>query len=403
MKILGLDGKYCQDLEFFLKYANSMRGIENDNKFPNERIHLDFYLNHSEEELYKFINSYLEKYKVNNDYDFYYMMNCIIKYMSSYSDSHTKIYKKDNIWFPIKFKVINNNVFIDRCFDEKYLRKKIKKINGIDISLIISQIKDCTSYGTENWLLFNIEKVLSNRNDLLSLPCINDKDNKIIFELDNSEILSFEIDKINNDYKLYPKKNNDQYKIIDNVLIFKYPACKEDFKPDMEQIINVIKNNGIDKFVLDLRGNSGGNSEIIKELIIFLSNSNLELITLVDRMVFSSGRFAAIDMKRIGSKIIGENIGTPVNCFGYVSGNGITPNSNFNFNFSRVYWYEEEGHMRGIYTKEELDNCDKDFFEPKYLDIDISIEVKEDEYIDSFDSIFFNKCLENIISNKKTK
>ena len=86
------------------------------------------------------------------------------------------------------------------------------------------------------------------------------------------------------------------------------------------------------------------------ETTLFSELSYLELFTLVDRGVFSSGRFAAIEMKRIGSKIVGEEIGTPINCFGYVSGNGITPNSNIHFNFARVYWYEDNGFMKGIYT-----------------------------------------------------
>ena len=80
--------------------------------------------------------------------------------------------------------------------------------------------------------------------------------------------------------------------------------------------------------------NTSSFSNIIKPLIEHLSNKDIELFTLVDRGVFSSGRFAAIDMKKIGSKIVGEEIGTPINCFGYVSGNGITPNSNIHFNFA---------------------------------------------------------------------
>ena len=85
------------------------------------------------------------------------MLNCIIKYMSGVSDAHTIVKKKDNIWFPIRFKVINDNVYIDRCFDKKYLRKKIIKVNNVDINKVIVQIEKCTSYGTKGWLEINIE------------------------------------------------------------------------------------------------------------------------------------------------------------------------------------------------------------------------------------------------------
>lgn len=399
MNIIGLKEEYLQDLNYFLEYADSPRGKENDEQYPQESFHLDFYLNHSKEELYDYINQFLTHNNVNNDYDFYYLMKCIIKYMSGFSDSHTMVCKNDNTWFPIRFKVVNNNVYIDRCFDEKKLKKIIKKINGVDINIIINETTDCTSYGTNGWLLHNIEGKLCNKNDLLSLPCMNSKDDKIVFELENDEKISFDINEKYESETIYPKKETEQYNVIDDILVFKYPSCKDNYKPDINKIEEIIEESSIKKFILDLRGNSGGNSGIIKPLIEYLSNKDLELFTLVDRGVFSSGRFAAIDMKRIGSKIVGEEIGTPINCFGYVSGNGITPNSNIHFNFARVYWYENNGFMKGIYTKKELIKKDKDFFEPKYLTIDIPIETSEEEYINSLEDVFFYKCIETIKSN----
>lgn len=399
MNVIGLKEGYLQDLDYFLEYADSPRGKENDEQYPQESFHLNFYLNHSKEELYDYINQFLTHNNINNDYDFYYFLNCIIKYMSGFSDSHTKVRKKDNIWFPIGFKVINNNVFIDRCFDQKMLRKRIKKINGIDINVIINEIASCTSYGTNGWLLSNIEGKLCSKNDLLSLPCMISKDGKIVFELENDEKISFDINKKYESETIYPKKQIKQYNVIDDMLVFKYPSSKENYKPDINKIEEIIIGSDIKKFILDLRGNSGGWSKIIEPLIEYLSNKDLELFTLVDRGVFSSGRFAAIDMKRIGSKIVGEEIGTPINCFGYVSGNGITPNSNIHFNFARVYWYENNGFMKGIYTKEKLKKQNKDFFEPKYLIPDIPIEINEEEYTNSLEDVFFYKCIETIKSN----
>ena len=399
MNIIGLKEGYLQDLNYFLEYADNPRGKENDEQYPQESFHLNFYLNHSKEELYDYINQFLTNNNVNNDYDFYYLMKCIIKYMSSFSDSHTMVYKNDNTWFPIRFKVVNNNVYIDRCFDKKMLRKIIKKINDIDINVIINEIANCTSYGTNGWLLSNIEGNLCSKNDLLSLPCMNSKDGKIVFKLENDEKISFDINEKYESETIYPKKEIEQYNVIDDLLVFKYPSCKENYKPDINKIEEIIEESSIKKFILDLRGNSGGNSSIIEPLIKYLSNKDLELFTLVDRGLFSSGRFAAIDMKRIGSKIVGEEIGTPINCFGYVSGNGITPNSNIHFNFARVYWYENNGFMKGIYTKEKLKKQNKDFFEPKYLIPDIPIEINEEEYINSLEDVFFYKCIETIKSN----
>lgn len=403
MKISGLKEKYLQDLNYFLDYANHKRGIENDEKYPEETFHLNFYLTHSEEELYEYINQFLINNKINDDNDFYYFLKCIIKYMSGVSDSHTVIYKKDNTWFPIRFKVINNSVFIDRCFNKKMLKKRIKSINGIDIDQVITEIATCTNYGTNGWLLSNIEKTMSNKNDLLSLPSLHNHNGKIIFETDDNETVAFDINKKYDEQAIYPKKDIEYYKIFDDILVFKYPSCKQEYEPDISQIENIIMTNNIRRFVLDLQGNGGGNSSIIKPLIEYLANKDLELFTIVDRNVFSSGRFAVLDMKRIGSKIVGEEIGTPINCFGYVSGNGITPNSKINFHFARVYWYEEEDFMKATYTKEELNKQNDKFFKPKYLQIDVPIEISEEEYQNSSDDVFLNKCLEKIKTFKLKK
>lgn len=403
MNVIGLKEDYLQDLNYFLEYADSPRGKENDEQYPQESFHLDFYLNHSKEELYDYINQFLTHNNVNNDYDFYYLMKCIIKYMSGFSDSHTMVRKNDNTWFPIRFKVVNNNVYIDRCFDEKKLKKIIKKINGVDINVIINEISNCTSYGTNGWLLSNIEGKLCSKNDILSLPCMNSKDSKIVYELENDEKISFDINEKCELETIHPKKEIEQYNVIDDMLVFKYPSCKENYKPDINKIEEIIIGSDIKKFILDLRSNSGGNSNIIRPLIEYLSNKDLELFTLVDRGVFSSGRFAVIDMKRIGSKIVGEEIGTPINCFGYVSGNGVTPNSNIYFNFARVYWYEDNGFMKGIYTKQDLRKKDNNFFEPKYLTIDIPIEINEEEYINSLEDVFFNRCIASIRTNSLKK
>ena len=403
MKINGLKEEYFEDLNYFLDYANSVRGVENDPQYPEECFHLDFYLNHSKEELCNYINQFLIYNSVNDDSSFYYFLNSIIKYMSGFSDCHTMIYKKDNIWFPIRFKIINNNVFVDRCYDEKMLRKRIKKINGIDIDKIIAEIMNCTSYGTDGWLLCNVEKMLSSKNDLLSLPCLHNQNDKILFETDDNEKIIFECDKNYDDQIIYPRKDKEQCNIIDDILVFKYPLCRNEYEPNISKIESKIIENDIKKFVLDLRGNSGGNSNIIKTLIDYLSDKEIQLFTIVDRGVFSSGRFAAIDMKRIGSKIIGEEIGTPINCFGYVSGNGITPNSKINFHFARVYWYEDDGFMKGIYTKDDLRKKSKEFFEPKYLTIDIPVEINENEYVNSLEDVFLCKCIETIKSNSLKK
>lgn len=124
------------------------------------------------------------------------------------------------------------------------------------------------------------------------------------------------------EYHMERKDTEPNFYIQDKTLVFKYKNCHPYYIPIIDSLLitlgREIENQNITKFALDLRGNGGGASSIIKPLIEYLKNTNFELITIVDKGVFSSGRFACVAMQMIGSKIVGEQIGTPINCFGNV-------------------------------------------------------------------------------------
>ena len=54
---------------------------------------------------------------------------------------------------------------------------------------------------------------------------------------------------------------------------------------EYKKISNDADINNITKFIIDIRGNTGGNSNIIKPLIKYLDGK--QVITLVDKYVFS--------------------------------------------------------------------------------------------------------------------
>ena len=166
--------RYLEDLNYFLNCANQKRGKKLDKKFPNETIHLDFYFLHSKEELNDFIKKYENEHKINNDYDFYYFMKCLIKFMCGKLDAHTNIsMKNNNNHYPISFLTIDNKIYIHKCNEHKYNLSELKEINGIKIEKIIDELERCTNYGTYSWFLVKLDFGLSEKNTLLSLPSIN--------------------------------------------------------------------------------------------------------------------------------------------------------------------------------------------------------------------------------------
>lgn len=397
-----MDKRYQEDLDYFLNFAESKRGKELDKKYYNESMHLDFYFLHSKKELNNFINTFLKNNKINDDYDFFYFMNCIIKYMSGHIDAHTRIImSNNNNAYPLSVQSINNKLYVTRCSEEKYSYSELLEINNVSISKITEELEKCTSYGTTNWFFNRLHSDLNDKNILLSLPSI--KNNAKYIEYKTSKgIIKYEINKdYSKELTIIRKEDFKQFQIKDNILIFKYPKCTNKFIPDIKKIKNLIHDNNINIFILDLRGNSGGKSSLIEPLIKYLKHTRLKLVTLVNKSVFSSGRMAAINMLKIGSKIVGQGIGTPINCFGYIFGNGELPNTKFTFNFSRVYWYEDKKRhiIKGIYTKKKLHKFPKSFFEPKYLEIDYYINLTIDDYKSEKD-VMLEKCCDWIKNNK---
>lgn len=397
-----MDKRYQEDLDYFLNFAESKRGKELDKKYYNESMHLDFYFLHSKKELNNFINTFLKNNKINDDYDFFYFMNCIIKYMSGHIDAHTRlIMSNNNNSYPLSIQSINNKLYVTRCSEEKYSYSELLEINNVSISKITEELEKCTSYGTTNWFFNRLHSDLNDKNILLSLPSI--KNNAKYIEYKTSKgIIKYEINKdYSKELTIIRKEDFKQFQIKDNILIFKYPKCTNKFIPDIKKIKNLIHDNNIDTFILDLRGNFGGRSSLIEPLIKYLKRTRLKLVTLVNKSVFSSGRMAAINMLKIGSKIVGQGIGTPINCFGYIFGNGELPNTKFTFNFSRVYWYEDKKRhiIKGIYTKKKLHKFPKSFFEPKYLEIDYYINLTIDDYKSEKD-VMLEKCCDWIKNNK---
>ena len=281
-----MDKRYQEDLDYYLNFAESKRGKELDKKYYNESMHLDFYFLHSKKELNNFINTFLKNNKINDDYDFFYFMNCIIKYMSGHIDAHTRIImRNNNNSYPLSIQSINNKLYVTRCSEEKYSYSELLEINNVSISKITEELEKCTSYGTTNWFFNRLHSDLNDKNILLSLPSI--KNNAKYIEYNTSKgIIKYEINKdYSKELALIRKEDFKQYQIKDNILIFKYPKCTNKFIPDIKKIKNLIHDNNINIFILDLRGNSGGKSSLIEPLIKYLKHTRLKLVTLVNKSV----------------------------------------------------------------------------------------------------------------------
>lgn len=174
-------------------------------------------------------------------------------------------------------------------------------------------------------------------------------------------------------------------------MIIHYSSCIEDYENQMVNFVEKIKeessNNIIKKYIVDIRGNIGGNSEIIKPLLLYLSDK--EIVTLVDKYVFSGGRFALIDLINIGSRTVGSGIGTSINCFGNISRNEI---GNFLLPISNKYFYYKDKRICNINRKDNFlqfknNKENHEYFIPIIFSPDYIIENIIEDYKNNRDRV----------------
>lgn len=284
--------------------------------------HPALYFFHSKGELDEKIEEFLNSKESFDKYDLYYFINKIIKFLVGPYDSHTKISMTKSDWLPIQFKFIDDKIYVIKITKamEKALFGELVAINGVDIETLKNEIEAMTCYSTKEYLEVTVQTCLNTPNVLKSLPSFNKSSTSITYTISHDgkrEDFAFDLKHIN-DYPMYkftPKKNYS-YRILDNALILVYNSCKDidAMKKFVQEISSIANKEHITKFIVDLRGNGGGDSRVIDPLIDFLSGK--EVVTLIDEYVFSSGRMACVNLSKIGSYFIGTNISTTLNAFG---------------------------------------------------------------------------------------
>ena len=338
-----------------------------------EETHPCLYFDTTKENVEKYVKgNFCEKDL--NDLQFYYHLQRLFKIIN---DPHTKCRFKAKK-FPLKLKVVDGKVLVIAAAKEhqNVLNSEITAINDIPVDVVLKELEKIISYTAIGHLESEQEHELLRGSSILSLPIFKNSNNivKYTFE-ENGKTEEIEF----NWEEEYKKEYNYdfleersywfEYGKEKNIVIIKYKSCYEDKNKPMEEFVNDIKDfvqkNSVDNIIVDIRGNRGGDSSVIHPLLMFLRDYKAELITLIDKDVYSSGRWALFDLKRIGSKFVGTEIGTAINCFGNNDSFEL-PNSKININCSTTYWYYESGIMNGV-NKEKFQEFYNNFNNKKYF------------------------------------
>lgn len=355
-----------------------------------EEIHVNPWHSISKEEFMKKKDELLTTMDVTDVYTFTYFMKYLIKILCGTKDTHTIFDMSSNL--PINFKIIENEVLINYPNDLKGY--SLLSINDIDINVILNELDKVVSYGTEGKKLFELEKALFNELLLFSIPQFR-KVNELSFKMKspNNEIIT-RVFKKNEQYQesfnmneyLY-SNNNGTFKIVNNTLIYNHKSVQQEYESTIQESIEKLSKmdlTSINKIIIDLRGNLGGNSILNKPLMNFLSNhKDKQLITLTDRRIFSAGRYALVDLINLGSITIGEGIGTPLNCYG--NSKRFTLNKYYTFVVSEMYF--DPIRKIEVATKENFKKLDKSILEDAIFKPDYFITQTKEDFINNKDTI----------------
>ena len=344
----------------------------------------------SETELNIIYNNIVSNQDITDDYSFSYLMNYIIKKLSGVLDAHTQY--NDTQRIPINFKIFNNEVIVN--YPESMKGSTLLSINGIDIGAIISELDNVITYGTEGKKKYETEKSLSDKKKLFSIPLLRNAKTLVM------NFATIDDEMISKKYKKEEKYSEEEmfnqleyqygkpatYFLNGSKLIINHSSIQNRFK---EQIINMINElnqlnlSEIDAIVVDIRGNTGGNSAHNKPLMEFLKNTNKKIICLTDYRVFSGGRYALLDLVKLGATTIGTGISTPLNCYG-----------NSNWLEYKGYWFSSSESFLapnfgwGASTKEEYaSGVTNELITPVFFKPDVHIEQSKEDYMAGVDTV----------------
>lgn len=283
-------------------------------------------------------------------------------------DSHTKssigISLGEEIRvLPLNIDIVDEGVLITSILSEhkQALGGILTSINGISMNDIKQKLMPILIADNEVYLekefysIFYIYDILEYYNvlsspDNISLGVkIGDKEESI--KLNAVSIKTLNSMQMVNINRPIPKTVEDKSKIYffkhldDNTLYIQYNSCREDknlpMKVFAKQVEDTLNEKDYKHVILDLRYNLGGSDGVLIPLMYMLEEKyrkgEIQLYTLIGENTFSAALINTVELKEIGSIIVGTPTGGSVDHFGEVSAFEL-PNSKIKVQYSSKFF-----------------------------------------------------------------
>ena len=290
----------------------------------------------------------------------------MMKLVRMCGDGHTSLgydFKKMH-YYPVNVRWFDDGVFIVNC-DARYRRAlgaKILKVGSRSIEEIQSQFKQILPHDNEAGFRAVFDRAF-NTAEFLKYVGGSDDINNLDLELEKEgqqfkqRFVSVPQPKARQIRWGFRPENVPRYQTKrqlnfwndwlpeQKIVYFKYNRCQDaaGFRKLVNGTKGFIEKNDVEKLVIDLRDNGGGNSSIFNPMLRYLLNeSDLNkkgrLFVIIGRRTFSSALWNAVSMKtQTNAILVGEPTGGRPNHFGEVKSFQL-PSSGFSVYYSTRRW-----------------------------------------------------------------
>ncbi|WIV13446.1 S41 family peptidase [Proteiniborus sp. MB09-C3] len=231
----------------------------------------------------------IDSIKSNDEFVF-----LVMEILATLKDGHTAVdlYNGSYNAIDLNFKWLDEGMIINEGNEVLKKGDKVLKIGNMKPEQILLNMKKFIPSENDYWLKYKSEQFLPTKMFLNHLGLINNKDKvDVLVEDYNGKIKNVQLS-FNNYISIMEKYYNLRpfyYEINNNksIGIFYLNFCiyNEQYIKKVEEFFHDIKKDRIEKAVIDLRKNSGGNAVVIGE---FLQYINVEKVELLNDVWFSN-------------------------------------------------------------------------------------------------------------------
>ena len=270
-------------------------------------------------------------------------------------------------WFPDGVAVVSSTTQY-----RQLVGKRVITIGGQGPEQIETHLGVYISAETKRWLQSKLQSALSVRPYLEAIDAV-ERDGTVMIELadDHGNRQTVRLPFLADSQKLiswyvlrnvepplrnaHPERNYWFRRLESSHSVYiQYRRCAQDstqhFSDFVHSTMEEIDRVPVDRVIVDLRGNRGGNSLIIHSLVQVLEERPVlrgRIFTLIDTDTFSSGLQNAIDLKeKLHATLIGEPTGENVDSYGEVK-QFTLPNSKLVVQFSTKHIHAPETYASG--------------------------------------------------------